>query len=84
MYCVRVCGDGGWERGDRVIRGIWGRGKEENKEQNGQKNILDDLQGVKRRKIQEKMAKYPTGVLTRGGEKQIKSKNGKKNLLEDL
>ena len=40
--------------------------KKKIKSKNGQKNILDDLQGVKRRKIQEKMAKYPTGGLTRG------------------
>ena len=30
------------------------------------KNILDDLPGVKRRKIQEKMAKNPTVGLSRG------------------
>ena len=58
--------------------------KKKIKSKNGQKNILDDLQGVKRRKIQEKMAKYPTGGLTRGEKKQIKSKIGKKNLLEDF
>ena len=52
--------------------------KKKIKSKNGQKNILDDLQGVKRRKNQEKMAKYPTGGLTRGEKKQIKSKNGKK------
>ena len=33
-----------------------------------QKNILDDLPGLKRRKFEEKMAKYPTGGLTRGKE----------------
>ena len=43
-----------------------------------QKNILDDLQGVKRRKFQDKMAKYPTGGLSREKKKQIKGKNGKK------
>ena len=52
--------------------------KKKIKSKNGKKNILDDLQGVKRRKIQEKMAKYPTGGLSREEKKQIKSKNGKK------
>ena len=54
------------------------------KSKNGQKNILDDLQGVKRRKNQEKMAKYPTGGLTRAEKKQKKSKIGKKNLPKDF
>ena len=58
--------------------------KKKIKRKNGQKNILDDLQAVKRRKNQEKMAKYPTGGLTRGKKKKINSKNGKKNILDDL
>ena len=33
---------------------------------NGKKNQPEDLQVVKRRKNQEKMAKYPTGGLARG------------------
>ena len=53
-------------------------GGEKNMRKNGKKNQPEDLQVVKRRKIQEKMAKYPTGGLTRGEKKQIKSKNGKK------
>ena len=52
--------------------------KKKIKSKNGQKSILDDLPGVKRRKIQEKLAKYPTGGLSREEKKQIKSKNGKK------
>ena len=35
--------------------------KKKIKSKNGQKNILDVLPGMERRKIQEKMAKDPTG-----------------------
>ena len=52
--------------------------KKKIKSKNCKKNILDDLPGVKIRKFEEKMAKHPTGGLTRGEKKQIKSKIGKK------
>ena len=64
-----------WQK--NLLEDLPGGGKK-NMRKNGKKNQPEDLQVVKRRKIQEKMAKYPTGGLTRGEKKQIKSKNGKK------
>ena len=57
--------------------------KKKIKRKNGKKN-LDDLRGLKRRKVEEKMAKKPTAGLIREKKKAIKSKNGQKHLHEDL